>query len=339
MVVPKIQSNGTRRTIKAAGAILPRRGIIWFIVLLVAFSLGHQEWSKKYLLLNSSSTACRKGCVSSTGTSLGAAQSFGFFNDISNDQWRVAQAIHAKSFPNYFRLSSSVANLWYNSNFHPEFTCPMMQRVPIEQKYDGAKWVCDPLRLSNKTDCLVYSVGSNGDPSFEEGVRKQIGTHCEIHTFDINSKNSRKGDFAKILNGISTFHPWGLEGFQNARRHPERFMTLDQTIKELGHEGRTIDILKIDCEGCEWRTYKDWLKHDIRQILVETHGLAGGGRRAANLFLDLHDAGYLIFSKEPNLVTSGRCVEFSFVKLSVDFLNGHLYPCTSSIKRLSLMVV
>jgi hypothetical protein len=34
--------------------------------------------------------------------------------------------------------------------------------------------------------------------------------------------------------------------------------------KLLRHEGRTIDILKIDCEGCEWTSYKDWINTDIR---------------------------------------------------------------------------
>ena len=50
-----------------------------------------------------------------------------------------------------------------------------------------------------------------------------------------------------------------------------KYMSMQETVKELGHENRVIDILKIDCEGCEWFTYKDWLEFDIRQILVETH--------------------------------------------------------------------
>mmetsp|Transcript_75631 Transcript_75631/g.210096 ORF Transcript_75631/g.210096 Transcript_75631/m.210096 type:complete len:107 (-) Transcript_75631:48-368(-) len=42
----------------------------------------------------------------------------------------------------------------------------------------------------------------------------------------------------------------------------------------LGHDAsRTIDLLKIDCEGCELSTLRDWTHLDIRQILIEVHGV------------------------------------------------------------------
>jgi hypothetical protein len=31
--------------------------------------------------------------------------------------------------------------------------------------------------------------------------------------------------------------------------------------------------LPYHSEGCEWHTFKDWIKEDIRQILIETHEL------------------------------------------------------------------
>jgi Methyltransferase domain len=52
--------------------------------------------------------------------------------------------------------------------------------------------------------------------------------------------------------------------------------------------------------------------------MVETHGLWNGN--AAVFFDDIQDAGFAMFSKEPNtLVPSGDCVEWSFVKLRREF--------------------
>ena len=70
-------------------------------------------------------------------------------------------------------------------------------------------------------------------------------------------------------------------------------------------------------EWCEWYTFEDWLKQDIRQILVETHNVPYP--MAPNFFTSLHDAGYVIFSKEVNYIMGGRAVEYAFLKLSTDF--------------------
>ena len=48
---------------------------------------------------------------------------------------------------------------------------------PISQK-----WLCDPHRL-NKDDCLIYSVGSNGQFTFEAALN-EVAPKCEVHVFD-----------------------------------------------------------------------------------------------------------------------------------------------------------
>ena len=91
-------------------------------------------------------------------------------------------------------------------------------------------------------------------------------------------------------------------------------------MQELGHVGRRVDIFKIDCEGCEWQTYRDWFEADLRQILVETHLTCSS---TPSFFQELHDNGYVIFHKEPNIqYCKGECVEFSFLKLEKEYFLG-----------------
>jgi hypothetical protein len=73
---------------------------------------------------------------------------------------------------------------------------------------------------------------------------------------------------------------------------------------------------------------------DIRQILVETHGLPSPYARtvswpyppmnATDYFDAFAEHGYLLFSKEVNIhpAAAGQCVEFSYIKLHPDFLRG-----------------
>ena len=58
--------------------------------------------------------------------------------------------------------------------------------------------------------------------------------------------------------------------------------------------------------------------------MVETHN--GPMPEARDFFYGLHDAGYVIFSKEANYQNAAGGVEFGFLKLSTDFfVNGTLY--------------
>jgi hypothetical protein len=79
---------------------------------------------------------------------------------------------------------------------------------------------------------------------------------------------------------------------------------------------------------CEWHTYQQWLEQDIRQIMVETHNAPMP--HARNFFYSLHDAGYVIFSKEANFQNAGGGVEFAFLKLSTTFfVNQTSYNTTT----------
>jgi Methyltransferase domain len=96
--------------------------------------------------------------------------------------------------------------------------------------------------------CLIYSIGSNGDYSFEEGLVNTVGKICEIHIFD-------PGNYEKpgLAANNMYYHPWGLTSSDPTYRvERENFYSIQEIQKMLGHENRVIDIFKIDCEGCEW---------------------------------------------------------------------------------------
>ena len=164
---------------------------------------------------------------------------------------------------------------------------------------------------------------------FEKAVKDEIGDHCEIHTFDLIGQNKRNGNFAKALEGFATFHHWGLA--PDGKDPNPRFKSLQQTMKELGHEGRSIDLFKIDCEWCEWITVSDWLTVDMRQILVEVHNAPMP--HARDFFYELHDAGFVIFSKEANYQAGAGAAEYAFLKLHPDFfVNNTRYSTNPKTK-------
>jgi hypothetical protein len=157
-------------------------------------------------------------------------------------------------------------------------------------------------------------VGSNNDFSFEEAVMKDISMECEIHTFDptIGEHPSHVPKYGNI-----TFHPWGL-----ADKDEGVYKALTTIIKDLHHSRREIDILKIDCEGCEWTSFSGWFDGDtiIRQVLIELHtGTVNHSPPSAFQFMKyLQSKGYVIFHKEANtLGCKGACIEYGFIKLNV----------------------
>jgi hypothetical protein len=79
--------------------------------------------------------------------------------------WRHAQEIHSKMFPNHapnLRQYSNPAiikdraaelkhsNFWKAQNFQEEFHCAYAQRIPTAGGADGPKWVCDPHRFATR---------------------------------------------------------------------------------------------------------------------------------------------------------------------------------------------
>ncbi|CAJ1965997.1 unnamed protein product [Cylindrotheca closterium] len=261
----------------------------------------------------------------------------GFFDDISDNAWALMkQRVKSRTnfmFPDKNNHHIAQPEAWYQENFEPDFTCSHERR--IGGMGDGPKWVCDPHRLmesketpQEKKDCLVYSVGSEGNFMFENAVMKEIGKHCEIHTFDPEIQGRPYGHLAP--EGVN-YHNWGFMSetdgqqaqakyYANVNRFKGNYKTMKTTIEELGHVGREIDIFKIDCEGCEWTTFRGWFNSGatLRQILVEVHKTPAD--TVVDFFTGMQEHGYVTFHKEPNIqYAAGRCVEYAFLKLEDSF--------------------
>ena len=93
--------------------------------------------------------------------------------------------------------------------------------------------------------------------------------------------------------------------------------------------GTHVSMLKIDCEGCEWKDLPPWLENVCTdQILVEIH--TGTGKfpcdpdpagtelsrvlRFHHLFALLDAHGYSQFFYEPNVRKARYCGEYAFVR-------------------------
>ena len=230
----------------------------------------------------------------------------------------------------YFNISDVKSKFyWQNfwqANYEPTWTCPFERRMG--RRSDGGKWVCDPHKIFAKKSCIVYSVGSNDRFDFEEAIH-DAGNHCEIHTFEIKTNNTRVPYFIN-------FHQLEISATTAAENKKSLYTIMD----DLNHTDTVIDILKFDADGVEYSIFTPSLFTEIsqrrilvRQILIEVHPYPGTTatilKNVRKLFSTFNDNNYAIFHKEPNIILGnhGKLVEFALLKLPDDL------KCNSTIER------
>lgn len=220
----------------------------------------------------------------------------------SDEEQKARMYFHRQQMKRQIISMDSVGRIFFQRNWEPSYSCSVVGRMGCPG--DGGKWVCDPHRVLSGSDCVVYSVGSNNDFSFEEAVHN-FNPRCEIHTFDHTASQS------KNTPSFLKFHPWRLGKHDS---HSE--FTVQSAMHRLGHQN--ISVLKVDCEGCELESFGESFPvapGAIRQILVEVH-FSKNPEAVHRLFKLFSDKGYAIFSKEPNIqYSNGDAVEFSLVHL------------------------
>jgi hypothetical protein len=241
-------------------------------------------------------------------------------------------------------------SFWWQDHWEPTWSCPLEERIMHHEKGarqtsgDGGKWVCDvELMPRGHQNCLVYSFGSHGIYSFELGMA--AARECEIHTFDpFKLGETPRG------HGISA-HPWGLAATDYVTSpmpqwggERKTMRSLPSIYRELGHTGRTIDVLKVDIDGIEFgildnETFWDDLRRSniqISQLLLEVHfqGISpdaftpdfktssghahrlNTGPELDGLLRVITSQGFAMFHKEVNLAANDAC-EYGFLKVDI----------------------
>ena len=231
------------------------------------------------------------------------AESFGFLK-YAESKWVLKKQIHASQLKRQHGQQDALGRVFFQYNWEPTWSCGFEQRMGSIS--DGGKWVCDAYRIAEAGECNILSVGSNNDWSFETAMHA-LNPRCRIHTFDHTSGPAGKPAYAK-------FYATCLGSADSGS-----VRTMDGILRMAGLENKTVDILKIDCEGCEFDVYSEFTKGFIRQVLVEVHMRPQTTPVQVNaMFEHMHTNGYVIFHKEPNTSgCGGDCIEYAFLKLNL----------------------
>ncbi|KAI0049038.1 hypothetical protein FA95DRAFT_1489947 [Auriscalpium vulgare] len=218
--------------------------------------------------------------------------------------------------------------------FPPAFNCPHdIERVGTLG--DGGKWVCGLERLRDKQDCVVYSVGSPADASFEAELLART-KHCQLYLYDPSSSSPPRGPWDS--RGRVHFHRWGVAGFDaHASSDKNKFYTLQSLMRANGHAH--VDLLKIDLEGWEFDAMTAFVNSlanpdappadadfppasmPVGQMLLELHLWNRRFVDVLKWWTALEDAGLRAVSREPNLVYQNYNKEQGAELAEYTFLN------------------
>ncbi|XP_054716928.1 probable methyltransferase-like protein 24 [Uloborus diversus] len=179
-----------------------------------------------------------------------------------------------------------------------------------KNRTDGDKVLCQDSGHPLGPSCLVYSFGGNDEWSFEEAAER-FG--CQVFTFDPSMKldnHQHKPNIWFYRLGISNFNE---DRFLLKQMMTWRMRTLDSIMDMLGHQNKTIDVLKLDIEGDEWNVLEYMLQkglfEKINHLCVEIHLHVMEWQRKLNILRNLEEVGNMrFFSSRKNLVTIPKAV-------------------------------
>ncbi|CAI5949804.1 unnamed protein product [Closterium sp. NIES-65] len=204
----------------------------------------------------------------------------------------------------------------------PLYPCPYEER--IGEWGDGGKWVC-MLASALQKQPIVYSVGSNEQFAFEQGMAESVRT--KAFTFDPFITATQQAHMRSLP--FLHFHAIGVAGEESLayyhKQNPDYdFKTLAQLMLFLNHS--YVDVLKIDCEGCEVAFVRDIARAygsepatlaskggvlPFGQVLMELHQITNTKAMLALLYT-FESLGYRLFHVETNPLCL-ICIEVAYI--------------------------
>jgi hypothetical protein len=193
---------------------------------------------------------------------------------------------------------------------------------------DGPKWMCGVDILPQ--DALIYSFGSNGDTSFERAVNK-ITSSTNIFIFDPTLDDEKRLKVAKS-NNFTTLIEVGLSANGTTNFNVSGVSLPVRGMKEhmaaLGHSDRKINVLKVDIDGSEYKSFRNLKVGEcvgadvfVDQLLIEVHTFFNKEKLLMKLMQRFAKCNLRLFNKERNAwgCDGYNCVEYSFVAPSFAF--------------------
>ncbi|CAF3458204.1 unnamed protein product [Rotaria sp. Silwood1] len=163
------------------------KGLITFSLIITIFNLY-------YFVIKTKTPLSLSGEFSPNPCQLSMKESDDWFCELDSD-WKRRKILH--HIQDKRNRASDERSTFFQNNWEPTIQCEFERR--LGNIGDGGKWVCDIHRFGslNTTNILVYSLGSNGDFSFEYAI-KELFRNAEIHTFDMG--------LFKCPENVCTFH-------------------------------------------------------------------------------------------------------------------------------------